>query len=102
MAYSISRPDLPVLTSLRFFAAAVVLVNHLDPKRLPFSSEVFLGWFEAGYNAVTFFFVLSGFILVYVYSGVRECDGLNVGYRKFISARLIRIGPAYYLGLILT
>jgi peptidoglycan/LPS O-acetylase OafA/YrhL len=101
MSGSISRPDLPVLTSLRFIAAAVVVMGHLGPSHLPFLPEICRGWLLSGYEAVTFFFVLSGFILVYVYSGAREEDGLNAAPAKFMIARLARIGPAYYLGLLL-
>jgi len=50
---------------------------------------------------VSFFFVLSGFILTYVYSSSREDGDLNVSARSFQIARFARIGPAYYLGLIL-
>jgi peptidoglycan/LPS O-acetylase OafA/YrhL len=101
MPGTISRPDLPVLTSLRFFAAGVVVLHHLDVGRLTSSLELVRGWAQSGYEAVTFFFVLSGFILVYVYSAAREQDGLNVPPRRFLIARLARIGPAYYLGLLL-
>jgi peptidoglycan/LPS O-acetylase OafA/YrhL len=61
MITSPKRPPLPVLTSLRFFAAADVVVYH------EISAEIqnpFLHDLSAGaYQAVTFFFVLSGFIL---------------------------------------
>ena len=59
------RPSLPGLTSLRFFAAGAVLLAHLESggvPLLPYGAGA-----GAGYEAVTFFFVLSGFILAYVY-----------------------------------
>jgi peptidoglycan/LPS O-acetylase OafA/YrhL len=59
------------------------------------------GWCRSGYEAVSFFFVLSGFILTYVYSSNREHESLNVSVRQFHVARLARIGPAYYLALVL-
>jgi peptidoglycan/LPS O-acetylase OafA/YrhL len=101
MSGSVERPDLPVLTSLRFWAAAVVVLNHLDAAKIPYLPEVVKGWCQSGYEAVSFFFVLSGFILTYVYSSPREDGGLNVSARRFQIARFARIGPAYYLGLIL-
>jgi peptidoglycan/LPS O-acetylase OafA/YrhL len=94
-----SRPDLPVLTSLRFFAAVIVVAYHLDAARLPMLPEIVRGWFASGYEAVTFFFLLSGFILVYAYSGPRDEDGLAVPPEAFLVSRITRIGPAYYLGL---
>jgi len=99
MHLPLRRADLPALTSLRFFAAAIVLLAHLESAGKPLLSAG--GFASAGYHAVTFFFVLSGFILVYVYSGPREGDGLAVSRLTFLSARLARIGPAYYLGLAL-
>jgi peptidoglycan/LPS O-acetylase OafA/YrhL len=98
---SVSRPDLPVLTSLRFWAATIVVLNHLDVAHLGYIPEIVKGWCQSGYEAVTFFFVLSGFILTYVYASGREHEALNVAVRRFQIARLARIGPSYYLGLAL-
>ena len=101
MTGSNARPDLPVLTSLRFWAATIVVLNHLDAGHLGYLPEIVRGWCQSGYEAVTFFFVLSGFILTYVYSSRREHESLNVSVRHFQIARLARIGPAYYLALAL-
>ncbi len=54
---------LDTLTGLRFFAAIAILIHHLRGFGLP--KEVLEGW--ALDNGVAFFFVLSGFILAYVY-----------------------------------
>ena len=51
-----------------------------------------------GYEAVTFFFVLSGFILTYTH-GIPDA-GLNIPWRTFLIARLVRLCPAYYLAII--
>lgn len=93
------RPDLPALTSLRFFAAAAVVLAHLESGGVPLLAPG--AGAGVGYEAVTFFFILSGFILVYVYSGPREGGGLRVEPRTFLAARFARIAPAYYLGLAL-
>jgi peptidoglycan/LPS O-acetylase OafA/YrhL len=93
------RANLPALTSLRFFAAVIVVLAHLESGGVPLLAVN--GGAAAGYHAVTFFFVLSGFILVYVYSGPREGEGLSVAPQVFLAARFARIGPAYYLGLAL-
>jgi peptidoglycan/LPS O-acetylase OafA/YrhL len=84
---------------LRFFAAAAVVLAHLESMGVPLLASN--GGAGIGYEAVTFFFVLSGFILVYVYSGSRESDGLSVTAGQFLAARFARIGPGYYLGLLL-
>lgn len=72
------RPDIPVLTSLRFFAALVVVLFHYRLGRIapPFA----VGGF--GYDAVIFFFVLSGFILVYAHG--QPGGQLSVSRRAFL------------------
>ena len=85
---------LEALTALRFFAAAAVVLYH--------SQEPFgLDWSLAvgprlGSGGVTFFFVLSGFILAYVYS---EVPTLNAAGR-FLQARIARVWPAHLAGFL--
>jgi peptidoglycan/LPS O-acetylase OafA/YrhL len=93
------RPAVPIppLTSLRFFAAMVVVAFHYDPERFSQLPGFFQSWLETGYEAVTFFFVLSGFILAYVYAGA---DFTRRGSRRaFFAARVGRLAPAYYVAL---
>jgi peptidoglycan/LPS O-acetylase OafA/YrhL len=89
---------LPALTSLRFFAATEVVIFHFF---FPAPTTVLGSLFSAGYQAVTFFFVLSGFILAYVYSGRREEAPSATSARRFWAARAGRILPGYALGLLL-
>ena len=56
----------------------------------------YLATIKIGYLGVTFFFVLSGFILVYVYSG------RPLKKSRFWQARFARIYPAYLFSLLLT
>jgi peptidoglycan/LPS O-acetylase OafA/YrhL len=97
----VTRYPLPILTSLRLFAAAEVVIFHYADKDhlFPFYSELFNGWTGAGYQAVTFFFVLSGFILTYVYSSTNENTPITISAREFLKARIARISPAYFLAL---
>lgn len=90
---------IPSLTSMRFFAATIVVLFHYDK-----NDQLFPTWVcNFGYEAVTFFFILSGFILTHVHVNV---DGqrnlLNVSYKKFIALRLARLLPAYTLALALS
>jgi peptidoglycan/LPS O-acetylase OafA/YrhL len=89
-----ARPNIPALTSLRFFAALLVLIFHYRHKDSIFP----FGIANFGYEAVTFFFILSGFILTYSHA---TSIGLNVSLRTFFTARIARIAPAYYVGLVL-
>src|SRR5215207_8407687 len=75
------------LTSLRFIAAGLIVLHHL---RGAFGiPHDFCGSFALD-NGVSFFFVLSGFILTYVYS-VRP----RLEKRRFLLARLARLWPAH-------
>lgn len=81
------------LTSARFFAALIVVIFHYDKKLQLFPA----GLADFGYEAVTFFFILSGFVLTYTHG---RDDGLNVTIAQFARSRLLRIVPAYVLALI--
>jgi peptidoglycan/LPS O-acetylase OafA/YrhL len=87
------------LTSLRFFAAMHVLAfhNHLD-RLMDFPGGI-RSIIRTGYVSVSLFFVLSGFILAYTYHGDREDASLD--RRSFWVARLARIYPVYFVGLLL-
>jgi len=96
MDFSDARPRLPALTSLRFFAAFHVVIFHFQ------AMQTFIGpvWFQKlssiGYVGVSFFFVLSGFILVYTYAG------RPMVLKNFWRARFARIYPAYAFSLLVT
>jgi peptidoglycan/LPS O-acetylase OafA/YrhL len=96
------RPPLPVLTTLRFFAAAEVVAFHVAQTRDGWTTpDSFLtGLVSGGFAAVAFFFVLSGFILTYAHAGKTERDGCDVKATTFWRRRFARIAPAYYLGLL--
>ncbi|SFA70198.1 Peptidoglycan/LPS O-acetylase OafA/YrhL, contains acyltransferase and SGNH-hydrolase domains [Pseudomonas sp. NFIX10] len=81
------------LTSLRFFAAFAIVLHHA--RGLVFPNEFLPGVpLSAG---VSFFFVLSGFILAYVYTGKME----SVGLYKFYTSRFSRIWPAHIFTMML-
>lgn len=86
---------LPALTSLRFLAAFYVLVFHYDRFFFPDgprNTAILLG-----HTGVTFFFVLSGFILAYTYHAVDLRD--RTLRRRYLLARFARIYPAFLLSL---
>ncbi|MER2607124.1 MAG: acyltransferase [Siculibacillus sp.] len=87
---------LDALTSLRFFAALMVLVYHYWQsflKDVPMPAPLTMG-----YAGVSFFFLLSGFILAYNY----EQDGrfANGGFRRYAIGRAARIFPTYLLSIV--
>ena len=100
-ATSSTRPQVPALTSLRFFAAAAVVLFHCHGDALDGAPQALRNLVANGYQAVPFFFVLSGFILVYVYAGSDERTGMQAAPRTFWIARFARIYPAYALAFLL-
>lgn len=76
------------LTSLRFFAAILVVVHHatLGPTPLPGLASVA----KLGYVGVTFFFILSGFVLAW--SGRPDLPA-----RHFYGRRFARIYPTHFI-----
>ena len=93
------KPDLKALTGLRFFAAFGVVVYHFAKPILAGWPLPFLQLAGSGYAAVSFFFLLSGFILSYSYLN-REGE-LQGSRRNFYVARLARIYPVYLLAFLL-
>lgn len=93
-----ARPsELSSLTSLRFFAAAVVVLSHLTVLRVSedaLTSDLYKSIFHEGFIGVTFFFILSGFILSHTYA---ERLHRGMSYRNFMVRRVARIYPLHLL-----
>lgn len=87
--------NLRILTSLRFFAAAWVVLYHYWPD-LP-GSPVKPALIDKGYLGVELFFILSGFILCHVYRSAVE-EG-RFAYGAFLWARLARVYPLHLAAL---
>lgn len=86
------------LNSLRFFAALLVVLHHSETIR--FKNELpnlnWLGLFKDGSIAVTFFFVLSGFLITYLLLKENGQNG-TVSIKRFYLKRVLRIWPLYFL-----
>jgi len=83
-----NRPQkLDALTSLRFFAAAMIVIGHAD---YIFGSLGLASAIPQG-QGVSFFFVLSGFILAYNYPSFANKQEI---YRFFV-ARFARVWPLH-------
>jgi peptidoglycan/LPS O-acetylase OafA/YrhL len=85
--------DLKPLTSFRFFAAFAIVVLH---------AKLYMnwGWVQSIrlplVQGVSFFFVLSGFILTHVYHGRHD-----IGYWGFLRLRIARLWPTHLATLAL-
>jgi peptidoglycan/LPS O-acetylase OafA/YrhL len=87
--------NLKPLTSLRFFAAAWVVLFHYWPKLAVTGTPALV---EKGYLGVEAFFILSGFILCHVYLAAAETGRFR--YADFLWARLARIYPMHLATMI--
>ena len=96
MSLEVFRPRLPAVTSLRFFATFHVALFHMNEMGALTGPRWLKAFAGIGYVGVSFFFVLSGFILVYTYAG-RE-----IRLHDFWQARFARIYPAYLFSLLIS
>ncbi|WP_216623207.1 acyltransferase family protein [Corallococcus exercitus] len=92
-----SRQHLDALTGLRFLAAAHVVAYHVY--HLVFTGTEappgLHGLLDSGYVGVSFFFVLSGFILGYNY--LERPPDTHEARKAFWVARFARVYPVYAL-----
>ena len=94
MNQALSRPHkLDALTSLRFFAAALIVIGHAHPLFGSFGIATAVPYSQG----VSFFFVLSGFILAYNYPVLGGYDAV----KKFWLARFARVWPIHAVMLLL-
>lgn len=86
------------LNALRFFAAFLVLMHHSETirKKNGLYNLEWLGLFRNGGSAVTFFFVLSGFLITYLLLKETRKTG-TVHVKAFYMRRVLRIWPLYFL-----
>jgi peptidoglycan/LPS O-acetylase OafA/YrhL len=112
---TVAKPArLNALTGLRCFAAVNILFFHFSnplwfnfhffvptPFRpRPYSFEILLApVVNAGYVSVSYFILLSGFVLAYNYSGRARAGELDA--LRFYKARFTRLYPIYFLSLLL-
>lgn len=90
-------PSLPALTGMRALFSLNILFFHFNNPRD-------FGWLAPavsnGYVGVTFFFLLSGFVLGYNYGERAEAGQMRALH--FYKSRLARLYPIYLLGLLIS
>jgi peptidoglycan/LPS O-acetylase OafA/YrhL len=94
----ISKPArLNALTGLRCFAAINIVFFHFSNPRW---FGVFAPVVNAGFASVSFFILLSGFVLAYNYAGKARAGELDKV--RFWEARFTRLYPIYLLSLLMS
>lgn len=88
----------PGLNGLRFFAAAAVIVEHLEMYRGSFTTQPSLSADigPLGFWGVGLFFTLSGFLITYLLLEEQARTGA-IQVKEFYMRRILRIWPLYYL-----
>jgi peptidoglycan/LPS O-acetylase OafA/YrhL len=96
------RPEIPSLTGLRFYAAALVLWAHtVGGFLIPADVPILQHTFTVGQLGMTLFFVLSGFVIHYNY--VPSLSKPTAwGIYSFAVARFARLYPLFLLCVIIT
>lgn len=94
MSFSkIDRVHFHTFDSLRFLSFLLVFLHHS-----PVPKENFLHLFsKAGGIGVSFFFVLSGFLITYILILEKLNNNNRVPLKKFFKRRILRIWPLYYV-----
>jgi peptidoglycan/LPS O-acetylase OafA/YrhL len=94
MDASHSRERMPALTSLRFFAALAIIFHHLRGHFLAPDFAPYVA-FNMG---VSFFFILSGFVLHYGFRTAIIEKGLS--WSDFMIMRVGKIWPAHLIAML--
>ncbi len=84
------------LQILRAIAALMVLISHLGQSEMRFLADPIMpAWLVAGVSGVDLFFVISGFVMVYVTRPLPPANATAIG--GFLFARVTRIYPIYWV-----
>lgn len=84
------------LTFTRFIAALAIVVFHYGRKIPPFNNGKIAFIFQHANLGVSYFYILSGFVMIIAYHKKERIDFL-----EFIKNRLARIYPVYLISLFL-
>ena len=92
--------DIKSLTGLRGYAALWVCLHHYNYGRYEGNLDFYLNFAKQGSWGVIIFFVLSGFIMAYVYQSWFRGAWDRVEYARFMAIRFARVYPLHFLTLL--
>ncbi len=93
------RIKIPNLDTLRFIAASLVILQHIELYKFSFYSESLwhIPFFRIiGCLGVAMFFVLSSFLITTLLLNEQKSTG-TISLKNFYGRRILRIWPLYYL-----
>lgn len=82
------------LTFTRFLAALAVVIFHFGGDAFPFQGEAVNYFVARANNAVSYFFILSGFVMILAYYRAS-----SISFGNYLKKRLLRIYPMYVMAL---
>ena len=82
------------LTFTRFIAAILIFVFHYGKNVFPFNIDSVKDIFYQSNVSVSYFFILSGFVMIIAYGNKNKID-----FRDYIKRRFARIYPVYFLAI---
>lgn len=85
------------LTFTRIIAAILIVAYHFGRNNFPFNTQPLFPFVSQAYNLVSYFFILSGFVMVIAYSKVEK-----INYYTFQVKRVARILPLLFLSAFMT
>jgi peptidoglycan/LPS O-acetylase OafA/YrhL len=88
---------LPQITFTRFIAAISIVIYHYGLKAYPFGWTPLRNIFSSADVGVSYFFLLSGFIMAIAYSPSKLA---SLNYNNYYISRLARIYPIYFISLL--
>lgn len=87
------------LTFTRFIACLCIVIFHFGTGIFPFSHAVISPLLKSSFVGVSYFYILSGFVIVIAYQ--KRTPG-TLSARTFFKNRLARLYPVYLMALLLT
>jgi len=84
------------LTFTRFLAAISIVIYHYAKHVFPFNHNSVEFIFRQANIGVSYFFILSGFVMIIAYKNKGKIE-----FRKFIKRRFARVYPVFFLAIII-
>jgi peptidoglycan/LPS O-acetylase OafA/YrhL len=84
------------LTFTRFIAAISIVIFHYGSNSFPFNNHYVQFIFKQANVGVSYFFILSGFVMIIAYN-----KGPKINYLNYLKNRFARIYPIYFIAIVL-
>ena len=85
------------LTFTRFIAAIAIVIYHYGKGSFIFNNKMVSFIFEQANIGVSYFFILSGFVMIIAYHNNKK-----INFFTYLKNRFARVYPVYFLAILLT